>query len=101
MIDEDLEKKLRIIQSELIRKGESTSFSKVINQILREGLSKRHLRRRVWSYMEMKTNFSNCERVLVQFKFEDNDIVYVKMMTLDKYHGLEKMDDIEYCRLMK
>ncbi len=51
--------------------------------------------------MEMKTNFSNCERVLVQFKFEDNDIVYVKMMTLDKYHGLEKMDDIEYCRLMK
>jgi len=47
MLDEDLVKKLRIIQSELIRKGESASFSRVANQILREGLSKRHLRRRV------------------------------------------------------
>ncbi len=47
MLDEDLAKKIRIIQSELIRKGESASFSKVINQILREALPKRHLRRRV------------------------------------------------------
>ncbi len=47
MLDEDLVKKLRIIQSELIRKGETTSFSKVLNQILREGFPKRHLRRRV------------------------------------------------------
>ena len=47
MLDEELLKKLRIIQSELIRKGESASFSKVVNQILREGFPKRHLRRRV------------------------------------------------------
>ena len=39
MIDEDVEKKLRFLQSKLIRKNQTyVSFSKVVNQIIRKNL---------------------------------------------------------------
>jgi len=50
--------------------------------------------------MGLKT-IPNTERVLVQYKFEDEDSVYIKMMTLDGYQDLKKIDSIEYCKLMK
>jgi len=50
--------------------------------------------------MGLKT-IPNYERVLVQYKFEDEDSVYIKMMTLDGYQNLKKIDSIEYCKLME
>ncbi len=50
--------------------------------------------------MGLKT-IPNSERVLVQYKFEDEDSVYIKMMTLDGYQDLKKIDKIEYCKLIK
>ncbi len=50
--------------------------------------------------MGLKT-IPNAERVLVQYKFEDEDSVYIKMMTLNGYQDLKKIDSIEYCKLMK
>ena len=41
------------------------------------------------------------ERVLVQYKFEDKDSVYVKMMTMDGFQDLKKIDSIEYCKLLE
>jgi hypothetical protein len=39
MLDEDLAKKLRLLQSKMIQtENTSVSFSKVINEILRKGL---------------------------------------------------------------
>jgi len=41
MLDEDLEKKIRAIQSKMLKeKNQSISFSYVINQVLEEGLKK-------------------------------------------------------------
>lgn len=41
MLDDDLVKKIRLIQSKQLRElNQSISFSKVINQILKEGLKK-------------------------------------------------------------
>jgi predicted CopG family antitoxin len=41
MIDEDIEKKIRAIQSKMLKeKNQSISFSYVINQVLEEGLKK-------------------------------------------------------------
>ena len=39
--------------------------------------------------MGLKT-IPNSERVLVQYKFEDEDSVYIKMMTLDGYQDQKK-----------
>jgi len=39
--------------------------------------------------MELKT-IPNYERVLVQYKFEDEDGVYIKMKSLDEYQNLKK-----------
>ena len=50
--------------------------------------------------MGLKT-IPNSERVLIQYKFEDKDVVYVKMMTQNGYHDLKKIDSIEYCKLME
>ena len=51
-------------------------------------------------FMGMKINPTNSERVTVQYKFEDQDIVLVKMMTLNEYENLKKIDNMEYCKLM-
>jgi len=51
-------------------------------------------------FMVMKINPTNPERVTVQYKFEDQDIVLVKMMTLNEYQNLKKIDNMEYCKLM-
>ena len=41
MLDENLEKKIRAIQSKMLKeKNQSISFSYVINQVLEEGLEK-------------------------------------------------------------
>jgi len=41
MLDEELAKKLRVRQAKLIQEGNiSVSFSKVLNQVLKEGLKK-------------------------------------------------------------
>ncbi len=41
MLDDDLVKKIRLIQSKLIKKrNESVSFSRVLNDLLRDGLKK-------------------------------------------------------------
>ena len=48
----------------------------------------------------MKINPTNSERVTVQYKFEDQDIVLVKMMTMKEYENLKKIDSMEYCKLM-
>jgi hypothetical protein len=41
MLDEELAKKLRLRQAKLIQENnESVSFSKVLNQLLKEGLKK-------------------------------------------------------------
>jgi len=41
MLDEDLIKKIRLIQSKLIKKrNESVSFSRVLNDLLRDELKK-------------------------------------------------------------
>ncbi len=50
--------------------------------------------------MGMKINSTNNERVTVQYKFEDQDMVLVRMMTLKEYQNLKKIDSIEYCKLM-
>ena len=50
--------------------------------------------------MGMKINATNLERVIVQYKFEDQDTVLVKMMTLYEYENLKKIDNMEYCKLM-
>ena len=50
--------------------------------------------------MGLKT-IPNFEKVLVQYKFEDEDVVYIKMMSLDGYQNLKKIDNIEYCKLME
>jgi len=50
--------------------------------------------------MGLKT-IANYERVLVQYKFEDEDSVYIKMMTMYGYHDLKKIEKIEYCKLIK
>ncbi|KAG2478010.1 MAG: hypothetical protein NPMRTH1_820053 [Nitrosopumilales archaeon] len=51
--------------------------------------------------MGMKINPTNPERVTVQYKFEDQDKVLVKMMTLNEYESLKKIDNMEYCKLMQ
>jgi len=51
-------------------------------------------------FMGMKINSTNNERVTVQYKFEDQDVVLVKMMTLMEYENLKKIDNMEYCKLM-
>jgi len=51
--------------------------------------------------MGMKINSTNNERVTVQYKFEDQDVVNIKMMSLKKYENLKKINSIEYCKLMK
>ena len=51
--------------------------------------------------MGMKINSTNNERVTVQYKFEDQDIVLVKMMTLTEYENLKNSDSMEYCKLMQ
>ncbi len=51
-------------------------------------------------FMGMKINPTNLEIVMVQYKFEDQDTVLVKMMTLKKYQNLKKIDNMEYCKLM-
>jgi len=51
-------------------------------------------------FMGMKINPTNLERVMVQYKFEDQDTVLVKMMTLNEYENLKKIDNMEYCKLM-
>ena len=51
-------------------------------------------------FMGMKINPTNPERVTVQYKFEDQDTVLVKMMTLNEYENLKKIDNMEYCKLM-
>ncbi len=39
MIDDDLDKKLRLLQSkEIIKSTKSVSFSKIINDVIRKGL---------------------------------------------------------------
>lgn len=50
--------------------------------------------------MGMKINPTTPERVTVQYKFEDQDKVLVKMMTLNEYENLKKIDNMEYCKLM-
>jgi len=41
MLDDDLVKKIRLIQSKLVKKrNESVSFSRVLNDLLRDGLKK-------------------------------------------------------------
>ncbi len=50
--------------------------------------------------MGMKINPTNPERVMVQYKFEDKDTVLVKMMTLNEYENLKKIDNMEFCKLM-
>ena len=50
--------------------------------------------------MGIKINPTNSERVTVQYKFEDQDTVLVKMMTLYEYENLKKIDNMEYCKLM-
>ena len=42
-------------------------------------------------FMGMKINPTNPERVTVQYKFEDQDTVLVKMMTLNEYENLKKI----------
>jgi len=51
-------------------------------------------------FLGMKINPTNPERVTVQYKFEDQDIVLVKMMTLNEYENLKKIDNMEFCKLM-
>ena len=51
-------------------------------------------------FMGMKINPTNPERVTVQYKFEDQEIVLVKMMTLNEYENLKKIDNMEFCKLM-
>ncbi len=42
MIDDDLDKKLRMLQAkEITNSSNSVSFSKVLNQVLRKSLSKK------------------------------------------------------------
>ena len=52
-------------------------------------------------FMGMKINSTNNERVTVQYKFEDQDTVLVKMMTLNEYENLKNIDNMEYCKLMQ
>ena len=43
VLDEELEKKLRLLQSKLVKNSvKSISFSRVLNMIVEEGLKKRH-----------------------------------------------------------
>ena len=39
----------------------------------------------------MVRTIPNSERVFVQYKFQDEDVVLVKMMTLDEYQNQKKL----------
>ena len=49
----------------------------------------------------MESDRKELERVTVQYKFEDQNTVLVKMMTLNEYENLKKINNMEFCKLIK